>query len=331
MEKFEEIRNQPYNWEIDVAVLCIFFARPEQFQQSFDCVKKVRPHILLLWQDGPRDNRKDDIENINKCRDIVDSINWNCDVYYNYHEKNMGCDPSTFLSHKWAFSIVEKCIILEDDILPSKSFFYFCKELLDKYEKDERIDRICGQTLYGGIPDKRFDYFFGRSGSSWGWASWRRVAETWEPDYNFLNDPYYLDLGRERFGHKRYDKNVCMAKQRRAEGKPYWEYILGFRTTLESGLVIYPRVNMIENCGLSSNATHAPDNLRELPRVVQKMFNTQAEEIQFPLKHPPYIIEDYHYFYKMMKVLSPTKFERFRRRIEHQVRKFYYYVLRRGE
>ena len=51
----------------------------------------------------------------------------------------MGCDPSTFYSHKWAFSIVDKCIILEDDLVVSQSFFPFCKELLDRYAKEYAI------------------------------------------------------------------------------------------------------------------------------------------------------------------------------------------------
>lgn len=138
------------NWEIDVAVLCIFFARPEQFRLSFEQVRRARPRTLLLWQDGPRKNRTDDIENIKKCREIAENIDWDCEIYRNYHDNNMGCDPSTFLSHKWAFSIVEKCIILEDDIVPNLSFFRFCKELLDRYENDTRIDRICGHTVFGG-------------------------------------------------------------------------------------------------------------------------------------------------------------------------------------
>lgn len=308
-------------WKIDVAVLCIFFARPEQFEKSFEQVRKARPRVLLLWQDGPREGRADDVENIKKCREIADNIDWECEVHRNYHDKNMGCDPSTFYSHKWAFSIVDKCIILEDDIVPSQSFFTFCKDLLDKYENDTRVDRICGQTLYGGVPDKRYSYFFARSGSSWGWASWRRVAETWQENYEFLNDEYYLDLGRKRFGHKRFEKSIQYAKSRSEEGIPYWEHIIGFRTTMNSGLVIYPTVNMIENVGVSVNATHAPDNIAELPREIQEMFVTRAEEIEFPLNHPPYVIEDYHYFEKIMKRLNPGFFKRISRKIEHLFRK----------
>lgn len=316
-------------WKIDVAVLCIFFARPEQFKLCFEQVRKARPRVLLLWQDGPREGREDDVENIQKCREIAENIDWECEVYRNYHDVNMGCDPSTFYSHQWAFSIVEKCIILEDDLVVSESFFPFCKELLDKYEDDERIDRICGQTLYGGVPDKRYSYFFARSGSSWGWASWRRVAETWEEDYRFLDDPYYLDLGRHRFGNKRFEKSVVTASKRRQENKPYWEHIIGFRTTMNSGLVIFPRQNMVENVGFSKNSTHAPDNIEELPRAIRIMFETKAEEMEFPLTHPPYIIEDYHYFDTLMKKLNPSIEIRICRKIEHQLRKIVYKVRNR--
>ncbi len=308
-------------WKTDVAVLCIFFARPEQFAMTFERVRQARPRVLLLWQDGPRPGRADDVENIMKCRQIAENIDWDCEVHRNYHDENMGCDPSTFLSHKWAFSIVDKCIILEDDILVSESFFPFCKELLDKYENDERIDRICGQTLFGGVPDKRYSYFFGRSGSSWGWASWRRVADTWQPEYDFLDDEYYIDLGRHRFGHKRYETSLATAKSRRGEGKPYWEHIIGFRTTLNSGLVIYPTENMVENTGLSANSTHAPENILELPGDIRRMFQTTAHEMQFPLRHPPYIIEDYHYFEKMMSSIEPGFLVRLRRKVEHQLRR----------
>ena len=38
--------------------------------------------------------------------------------------------------------MVDKCIVLEDDDVPSVSFFTFCKEMLDKYEQDPRITMI---------------------------------------------------------------------------------------------------------------------------------------------------------------------------------------------
>ena len=47
---------------VDISVLLVFFTRHEQFKQVFEQVKKARPSRLFLYQDGPRENRPDDIE-----------------------------------------------------------------------------------------------------------------------------------------------------------------------------------------------------------------------------------------------------------------------------
>ena len=280
------------NWEIDVAVLCIFFARPEQFRQCFEQVKKARPRVLLLWQDGPRPGRADDIENIRKCREIAEDIDWDCEVHRNYHTENMGCDPSTFYSHKWAFSIVDKCIILEDDLVVSQSFFPFCKELLDRYENDTRVNRICGTNLLGTY-DIPYDYFYARTGNSWGWASWRRVAETWDEHYEFLNDPYAMRCMEAAHpdlkAHRRW-VGECETHQK--EQVPYWEHIIGAASTMNNGLVIYPRVNLVQNVGVDKNSTHAPDDINLLPKSVQEYFKNTAQELQWPLRRPKYMIPD---------------------------------------
>ena len=127
---------------VDVPVLILFFNRPQQLSQVFEQVKKARPSRLFLYQDGARNER--DLPGIEACREIVSQIDWECEVEQLYQEKNFGCDPSEYISQKWAFSKVDKCIVLEDDDVPSVSFFQFCKEMLDKYEHDTRISMIAG-------------------------------------------------------------------------------------------------------------------------------------------------------------------------------------------
>ena len=130
---------------VDVPVLILFFNRPQQLSQVFEQVKKARPSRLFLYQDGARSER--DLPGIEACREIVSQIDWECEVEQLYQEKNFGCDPSEYLSQKWAFSKVDKCIVLEDDDVPAVSFFQFCKEMLDKYEHDTRISMIAGFTI----------------------------------------------------------------------------------------------------------------------------------------------------------------------------------------
>ena len=119
---------------VDIPVLILFFNRPQQLGQVFEQVKKARPSRLFLYQDGPRSEA--DLPGIMACREVVGQIDWDCQVETLFQEKNFGCDPSEFISQKWAFSHVEKCVVLEDDDVPSVSFFAFCKEMLDRYEHE---------------------------------------------------------------------------------------------------------------------------------------------------------------------------------------------------
>ena len=159
---------------VDVPVLILFFNRPQQLSQVFEQVRKARPSKLFLYQDGPRGER--DLPGIKACREVVDQIDWECEVHRKYQEKNYGCDPSEYISQKWAFSMVDKCIVLEDDDVPSVSFFTFCKEMLDRYEQDTRITMIAGFNNEEITPDVPYDYFFASTFSIWGWASWKRVS-----------------------------------------------------------------------------------------------------------------------------------------------------------
>ncbi len=281
-------------WKIDVPVLLIFFARPKELQKVFDSIRQAKPSTLLLWQDGPRENRPDDIENIEKCRKIAENIDWECTVYKNYQEKNLGCDPSTFLSHKWAFSIVDKCIIMEDDRIPDQSFYRFCKELLDYYENDTRISHICGTNLLENYDACDGDYLFASHGSTT-WASWRRVAEQWEEDYAFLNNEYAIsclkrDMPKEEFAIA-YGNAVRHSKI----GKQFWESILGMSCLLNHQVAIIPAKNLVCDIGMSENATHALAEEKYVSKYQRNMFNMKAYEVSFPIKHPKYIVIDRNY------------------------------------
>ena len=55
---------------------------------------------------------------------MVEDIDWECEVYKMYQEKRiMVVIRQNIYLKKWMFSIVDKGIILEDDDVPSQSFF----------------------------------------------------------------------------------------------------------------------------------------------------------------------------------------------------------------
>jgi hypothetical protein len=286
----------------DIAVLLLFFTRSDTFRQVFDAVRQARPSKLLLYQDGPRD--EGDMPGIEACREIVSDahIDWECEVHRQYLDHNQGCDPSGFLSHQWAFSIADDVIILEDDVVPSQSFFPFCKEMLDRYEHDERISMIAGFNIDEVTADCSDSYFFTSAFSIWGWASWRRVAERWDPTYGFIRDQKAMEKLERVVKERNLRKDMLqMFRDHSQSGKAYFETIYWSDMLLNNCLAIMPQQNQINNIGLMADSTHFSAELKTTPHRIRRMFTMQRHELSFPLKHPQGVTENRAYLERLYR------------------------------
>lgn len=294
-------------WMIDVPVLLLFFTRPEHTKKVFEAIRAAKPSKLYLYQDGPRLGRTDDIENIERCRKVVENIDWECKVYRNYQGKNYGCDPSEYLAQKWMFETEEYGIILEDDDVPSQSFFPYCKELLEKYKDDENIQMVCGYNPIDEYMPCKDDYFFSKVGSIWGWATWKRVVDTWDPKYSWMDDP---DKQKKYFSsyptiiERNFLKKVL--KRHRASGIEHYETINSSNMMLYDRLAINPKYNMISNIGIGGETTHSTNDIRVLPHATRRLLYKNVHEYTFPLKHPQEIVCCKDFKHQVDKVLGHT-------------------------
>lgn len=302
---------------VDVSVLMLFHARADHFGKVWSEVRKARPARLFLYQDGPRPvdsagnpvarkEQSKDWQGILACRELVadENIDWECEVFRMYQDRNYGCDPSGFMSQQWAFSLTDKCIVLEDDVVPSQSFFRFCKEMLDRYEDDERITMIAGFNV-SPQPSNLHphpSYFFTRSFSIWGWASWARVINNRDGNYGFVKDPAQFELLQQKAAmYRQRNDMIRMCQDHAASGKQYFESIFWAYMMLHDGLAIMPALNMINNVGLE-DGTHYSAQLQLLPRRLRWQFEMPRHEIDFPLEHPDSVVEnpDYQKLYYLL-------------------------------
>jgi hypothetical protein len=255
-----------------------------------------------------------------------------------------GCDPSEFISQKWAFSIVDKCIVLEDDDVPSVSFFSFCKELLDKYENDERLSMIAGFNPEEITKDIPYDYFFATTFSIWGWASWRRVIDKWDEHYTWLDDKFNVNqLSSIIKAHKYRSDLIYRCQRHREHGKAFYETIFESSFIFNSGLSIVPTKNMINNIGIVGDSTHYGDSLDIIPRELRKIFTMKRFEQESQINHPLYVIENVEYkkrifrkmgwghpwikacrsFEELFLNLRYGKFSNIRKSVVHRIQKWF--------
>ncbi|MDN6729312.1 MAG: hypothetical protein L0L57_03985 [Alkalibacterium sp.] len=316
---------EPY--EVDVPVALIFFNRPEPLREVFDAIKEAKPSKLFLIQDGAREARPNDELNIKKCKDIVAEIDWECDVYRNYSETNLGCGMRIYSGISWCFQHVDRLCIIEDDCKPTIDYFKFCEELLEKYKDDQRIDMISGMNNLETYDVTPYSYIFAKTGSIWGWATWKRVWDTVDYDLSFMEDEDAIRLLKNSIKPKRLAEELIKNGQNKKDflekgGKlTSWSYQRGLNMYLNSGLISVPHKNLITNIGLTDDSVHAVNSIKKIPKATQRLFFMKNYKLDFPLKHPKYIIQDVEFDRNLNKIMKPNKFVAMQRRIESLIRR----------
>lgn len=293
---------------LNTPVLFIIFNRPETTQVVFNAIRNVKPARLYVAADGPRPTVTTDFERCAQARKIIEQVDWNCEVKTQFRDKNLNCGlgPSTAMT--WFFQNEEEGIILEDDCLPSESFFWFCQELLEKYRKDSRVMHIGGNNFLDGLTnDSIYSYYFSQCGHIWGWATWRRAWKYF--DYNISSyerikhdgffDSYFLNWIEKLYRLRKFEATV--AKRGNID---WWDYQWDFARFTNSGLAIVPHKNLVRNLGFGEGATHTTDK-------GSKNAGLEAHELQFPLRHPPTVVReianDRRYFSKFIKEIALSK------------------------
>lgn len=274
--------------QFEVSIALIFFIRPNTLEKVFERIKAIKPKKLFLIQDGPRLDHPDDIEKILECRKIVENIDWDCDILKNYSETNLGCGlrPSTGIT--WVFENTDKAIILEDDCVPDLSFFDFCKQMLEKYENDERIILISGMNLLESY-ETEYSYIFSKCCTIGAWATWKRVWDLYDFQIKKIDDKsLQKKLKNEIVFENAYRNKLNAWKMTREriinnETITWWDYQLHFLLYTNSGLGIVPNKNTIENIGYGEGATHVSDKKAT-------HFNIKSYTLDGCLIHPNNII-----------------------------------------
>lgn len=215
------------------------------------------PHRLFIAADGPR-VEKQESSVCDKVREFVlSSINWPCEILTLFQEKNLGCKYAVSGAIKWFFENVESGIILEDDCLPSSSFFDYCETLLRVYEDDVRVGMISGHNYFGRT-STRIDYSFITTCGVWGWASWRRALNGYNPDSSVLLEPDLGPVDTICFSKRAEEvilKNALLAARNEIDT---WDYQLCEHFMVKKMLTVMPSVNLVRNIGFSADSTHTP-------------------------------------------------------------------------
>ena len=264
----------------DEPILFLIFNRLDVTKEVFAVIKKIRPTKLYVAADGYRLNKTGEDIKCEQVRNyVLDNVDWNCEVQTLFRKENLGCKLAVSSAIDWFFSCENRGVILEDDCLPSLSFFQFCKDMLVKYEDQPQVMSISG---YNALEDTTAyyneSYHFSKFFHCWGWASWRRAWEGYHSGMpEWPNFKKKIGVGSIQKGllFKDFWNNIFDDVY---NGKiDTWDYQMNFHIWNKSGLCCTPSKNLVTNVGFGADATHTKENNVAL---------RQRFEFTFPLIHP---------------------------------------------
>ncbi len=277
------------NEQFERPILFIVFKRLDKTQKVFEAIKKIKPKKLYVASDGPRNSSEEKL--VLKVREyIIKNVDWDCDLKLRFRDKNLGVGFGPNDAIDWFFSNEEAGIILEDDCLPSKSFFYFCDELLDVYKDNKVIGVIQGFNPFPKEDTYPYSYFYSKYDLKWGWATWRdswQYQDMYTKDFEEIKKAgIFRDLFPDRLV-RLYWENVFEEIHRNPHRA--WDTQFTYQMLKRKLLAIVPKKNLVLNIGYDSDATHTrwgiPEHIRKLT----------LEELYPPNIHPKEIKIDEYY------------------------------------
>lgn len=269
-------------YPLKTAVLFLIFNRLDTTKEVFEAIRQAKPPRLYIAADGARISRVDEHAAVQEVREyVVNHIDWKCEVKTLFRDKNLGCKYAISGAITWFFENEEMGIILEDDCLPSQSFFWFCEELLEKYKNDMRVWHIAGfSTLNEDMLLNEDSYYFSKFNHIWGWAGWSNRWAMYDVNISKL-DTFVKQNCIANITDKKLLKKFWLSNFRSVFNKTIdtWDYQWYFTTWINAAVSIIPAKNLVSNLGFGIGATHTSDEDNKLSK-------TKKYEIDLNLVHP---------------------------------------------
>ena len=161
-------------------IILFTYNRPLHTRQTLEALRNnhlFAESELFIFSDGYKS--ESDKNDVLAVREIISSIDGFKRTYIFENEKNIGLAQNVINGVSHVVNKYGKVIVLEDDLVTSPYFLTFMNEALNKFANEERIGHIHGYCF--PIPNLP-DAFLIKWTGSWGWATWKRVWQKFNPD-----------------------------------------------------------------------------------------------------------------------------------------------------
>lgn len=243
---------------MNLAPLVVFaFNRPDLLKVTLDALARnmlADKTDLYIFVDGARNER--DVPKIDQVKEVAGQTTGFRNITVSCSEQNKGLARSIITGTTSVIDQYGKVIVVEDDLYTSPSFLVFMNEMLQTFEKDERVFQVSGYSTKGRIP-KGYDNpcYLSIRAHSWSWGTWKDRWETvdWEvKDFEQLKASRTLQKAFNKGGSDLYG----MLKGYMEGKNNSWYIRFNYEMHKQGRYSVCPLRSLVRNDGFVPESTH---------------------------------------------------------------------------
>lgn len=211
---------------------------------------------LIIFSDGPKHEK--DVKKIDEVRKYLKTIDGFKSIEIFEKENNLGLSNSIISGVTEVVNRYGKIIVLEDDLVVSPYFLEFMNNALVKYENEEKVISIHGYIY--PIKNKLPETFFIKGADCWGWATWKRGWDLFEPNGQKLLDELLNKNLTKAFDFNGSYPYILMLRSQIKGFNSSWAIRWYASAFLADKLTLYPGESSVVNIGFDKSGVHTGKN-----------------------------------------------------------------------
>jgi len=265
----------------NLAPIALFvYNRPQHTERTVKFLqqnKLAADSRLYIFSDGPK--TPNDEEKVNEVRSFIKTIEGFKSVKVVESKTNKGLANSIIEGVTMLNQNYGQVIVFEDDLITSPHTLTYFNEALNIYRNEDQVMHI-GAYMYHLKEENLPESFFYRAATSWGWATWQRAWQHFEPNIDTLLTQFNARKIHEFSieGTMNFWKQMQDFKRGRNNSWAIRWYASIF---LKGGLTLNPSQSLVNNIGHDGSGVHS--GINDIYNVIINpkpitVFPTQIEE-----------------------------------------------------
>lgn len=249
---------------------------------------------LFVFSDGFKS--AEDEKGVMEVRELTKNIYGFKNVKLIHQKQNLGLAQSIISGVTELVNEYGKVIVFEDDLLSSSYTLSYFNEALERYQNESKLMHISAYMYPLASADDLPETFIYRAVHSWGWATWKRAWDHFNPNI----DELIASFDQKKINDFSIDGKMNFWKQMqgfKAGKNNSWAIRWYASVFLNGGLSLNPSKSMINNIGHDGTGVHSN---------IENMYNVSVH--QHLIKEFPSTVEENSKAYQMVRAfLSKRK------------------------